>query len=77
MIRRAMAKETVLESIIAFLFGHKYYANIIYTRGTTRQELSSFIHRSREEAEQHRRDLETNMSFGWVETISFRSRQDY
>ena len=52
-----MAKETVLESIIAFLFGHKYYANVIYTRGTTRQELSSFIHRSKEEAEQHRRDL--------------------
>lgn len=72
-----MANETVLESIIAFLFGHKYYANIIYTKGTTRQELTSFIHHSREEAEQHRRTIEETVSFGFVETISFRSRKDY
>ena len=46
-----MAKETVLQAIIAHIFGHKYYANIINTRGTNKCEISSFIHRSKEEAE--------------------------
>lgn len=72
-----MAKETVLQAIVAHLFGHKYYANIINTRGTNKCEVTSFIHRSKEEAEQHRREIETTRSFIYVETISFRSRKDY
>lgn len=27
-------KETVWQALVAFVFGHKYYANIINTRGT-------------------------------------------
>lgn len=72
-----MAKETVLQSIIAHIFGHKYYANIINTRGTEKCEMSSFIHRSKEEAEKHRRDIESTRTFLYIETISFRSRKDY
>lgn len=72
-----MKKKSLLEIIIDFLFGHKYYANVIYTKGTTKRELSSFIFSNSEQAEWHRRDLETNYSFGYVETISFRSRKDY
>lgn len=72
-----MAKETVLESIIAFLFGHKYYINIISTRGTEQDEATSFIHRSREDAEKHRKDIEETLSFRFIETVSFRSRIDY
>lgn len=72
-----MAKETVLQSIIAHIFGHKYYANIINTRGTEKCEVSSFIHRSKEEAEKHRRDIESTRTFLYIETISFRSRKDY
>ena len=72
-----MAKETVLQAIIAHIFGHKYYANIINTIGTDKCEVSSFIHRSKEEAMAHKRDIESTLSFLYVETISFRSRKEY
>lgn len=65
---------TVLTEIMAFLFGRKYYANIIYTKGTGKQEMSSFIFASREAANTHRDQLAFNNSYGYVETISFRSR---
>lgn len=72
-----MSKETVLTAVIAFIFGHKYYANIINTRGTNRIEISSFIFRSREAAEKHRKGIEETLSYIYVETVSFRSRKDY
>lgn len=68
---------TVLSSIIDFLFGAKYYANIIVTRGTTRHEMSSFIFRSRANAERHKAQIASTASYQWVETVSFRSRNDY
>ncbi len=73
-----MANETtVLKSIIDFLFGHKYYVNIINLRGTNNLEMTSFIHYSREDAERHRDDINATSSFLWIETVSFRSRKDY
>ena len=72
-----MAKETVLQAIIAHIFGHKYYANIINTRGTNKCEISSFIHHSKEEAEEHKKEIEKTLSFLYIETISFRSHKDY
>ena len=69
--------KTVLTAIAEFLLGKKYYANIINTRGTTCTEISSFIFCTRQEAEKHRQDLSTTMSYQWVETISFRSRNEY
>lgn len=68
---------SILTEIAAFILGRKYYANIIHTRGTNRCEISSFIFRSRAEADQHRDALSTNLSFSYVETVSFRSRRDY
>lgn len=68
---------TVLTEIMAFLLGRKYYANIIHTRGTSKCEVSSFIFRSKEEADIHRTALENNLSYKFVETVSFRSRHDY
>ena len=70
-------KETVLQAIIAFIFGHKYYANIVNTRGTDKCEISCFIFHTPEEAEEHRRSLDTTLSFLYIETISFRSRKEY
>lgn len=64
-------------AIAEFLLGKKYYANIINTRGTNRREICSFIFATRQEAEKHRQQLSTTMSYQWVETISFRSRNDY
>lgn len=41
---------TVLKEIIAFLFGRKYYANIVATKGTTKQEICSYIFATKEAA---------------------------
>ena len=68
---------TLLTEIIAFLFGRKYYANIIFTRGTDNCDLSSFIFRTRREADLHRLALNNNRSYGYIETVSFRSRRQY
>lgn len=68
---------TVFTEIIAFLFGRKYYANIVATRGTTKQELCSYIFLTKEAADSHRLQLDTTRSFRFVETISFRSRHNY
>ena len=70
-------KETLLQKIIAHIFGRKYYANIINTRGTARCELTCFIFNTPEQAFKHRKVIETGMSFMHVETISFRSRKEY
>lgn len=72
-----MAKETVLQSIIAHIFGHKYYVNIVNTRGTNRCEATSFIHRSKDDAMRHRVEIESTRSFLYIETVSFRSHKDY
>ena len=69
--------ETVLQAIIAHLFGHKYYVNIVNTRGTDKCETTSFIHRSEDEAEAHRRDIESTRSYKFIETVSFRSHKVY
>lgn len=70
-------KETVIQALVAALLGHKYYANIINTRGTDRIDISCFIFHSREEAEEHRREIEKTRTFMFVETVSFRSRKIY
>ena len=69
--------KTVLVAIVEFLLGKKYYANIINTRGTDRTEISSFIFCTRQEAETHKQELSTTISYQWIETISFRSRNEY
>lgn len=66
---------TVLREIIAFLFGRKYYANIIGTKGTTKQEICSYIFATKEEAAKHREQIETTVSFRYIDTVSFRSRR--
>ena len=68
---------TVFKEIIAFLFGRKYYANIIATKGVAKQEICSYIFATREAAERHRMEIETILTFRFVETISFRSRKIY
>lgn len=68
---------SVLQAIVAFIFGHKYYANIVNTRGTDRFEVASFIFLTKEDAIRHRRSLDTTRSYQYVETISFRSRMVY
>lgn len=66
---------TVFKEIIAFLFGRKYYANIIDTKGVAKQEICSYIFATRASADRHRLEIEATLSFRFVETISFRSRK--
>ncbi len=68
---------TVLNEIIAFLFGRKYYATIIGTKGIEKHEVCSFIFGTKEEAERHRVKLLSSMTYYYIETISFRSRKEY
>ena len=70
-------KTTVLKEIIAFLFGRKYYANMVGTKGTEKMEMWSYIFRTKEAADKHRDGLLTTLSFRYIETISFRSRKEY
>lgn len=67
----------IIQSILAMILGQQYWANIINTRGTDRCELCCYIFTTKEDAEQHRRDLESTASFMYVETVSFRSRRQY
>lgn len=66
---------TVLKEVISFLFGRKYYANIVATKGTCKKEICSYIFATKQAADRHRRDIETTLSFQFIETISFRSRR--
>lgn len=66
---------TILNEIISTLFGRKYYANIIETKGVAKQEICSYIFSSREAAQRHRRDIDNTLSFRFIETVSFRSRK--
>lgn len=68
---------TVLKSIAHLLFGYKYYAVILNTRGTKRTELTSFIFRTKEEVKQYKESMETNLSYKILEVVSFRSRNGF
>lgn len=68
---------TIINEVLAFLLGRKYYANIVGTRGTDKTELCSYIFRTRQEADRHRDSLATTLSFLYIETVSFRSRKEY
>lgn len=59
------------------LFGRKYYANIVCTRGVEKYEICSLIFPTKEAAMEHKRTIETTLSFQFIETISFRSRFNY
>lgn len=67
---------TVLNEILAFLFGRKYYANVIATNGIAKIEICSYIFATQEEAKKHQRELDTNLSYSYVTTVSFRSRKN-
>jgi len=69
--------DTLLSALAAYLLGRKYYANIVNTIGTANYDISAYIFADRAAADAHRRQLEGNKSYRVVETVTFRSRQDY
>ena len=68
-------KKTVLKNIIATLFGRKYWANIVETRGGGKTEICSSIFATKEAAAEHRKQIASTITFAFVETVSFRSRR--
>lgn len=70
-------KKSLFQTIVDFILGEKYYANIINTRGTVKCELCSFIFTTKEQADKHAEELRTTLSFEFIETVSFRSRIIY
>lgn len=66
----------LLSLILDHLLGRRYWLNIVYHVGTKRCEVSSFIFTRREEARAHQQRLQDNRSFRFIQTISFRSRQE-
>lgn len=70
-------KKSILQRIEDALLGHKYYINIVNTRGTDKCEAASFIHYTLRDALDHRNRINATASFAFVETVSFRSRLDY
>jgi hypothetical protein len=66
---------TIINEIIAFLFGRKYYANIISIRGTSEIEICQYVFKSLQEAKAHQQKVESTITFNFIETVSFRSRK--
>ncbi len=67
----------VYNEICDFLFGRRYWANIVRTRGTAKPDICAEIFRTKAAADAHREQIGTTMSYAWVETICFRSRREY
>lgn len=65
------------QKIVDWLFGHRYHAVILNAAGTDRCELSSFIFRTRKEADEYIREMQGNRSYTVIQRISFRSRRKY
>lgn len=63
--------------IIRRVFGHRYYAVIIGRQGTGIYEIASTIHRTRKSAQEHRQRIEATRTFIYIETITFRSHNDF
>ncbi len=70
-------KTTPLKEIMAFLFGRKYYANIVNVRGTNECEICAYIFSSEEAVREHIASLNATLTYTFIETITFRSRMVY
>lgn len=66
-----------LQAILAFLFGQKYYINIFCDRGSDNYWVSSQIFKTKAEADAHVRRNELSHSFRFIQTRSFRSREEF
>ena len=66
-------RKSVIELIGECLLGKRYYACVVNTRGTSKCEMACYIFDDREAVERYKRGLMDNLSYQWVETITFRS----
>lgn len=67
----------LLKRVVEHILGKKYFANIVVTPGTTNYDISSSIFPTKSEALAHKKRLEGTRAYIFVETISFRSHNDF
>ena len=65
----------VLNAVLDYLFGPKYYANVVNVQGTAKCEICSYVFSSKEQALKHKNELSDSITFKFVDTISFRSKK--
>ncbi len=65
----------VIESILDFLLGRKYYAAVLWRTSTEIFEISSRIFRTREEVEEYREAMHGNRTYRIHAVVSFRTRE--
>ena len=68
---------TLLEMIIDFILGHKYYICILRMRSTDMSCVSSIIFRTKQETEHFKEGLYGNRTYAYESTQTFRSRKSY
>lgn len=72
-----MRKISVIQKLTEMLLGRKYYGVVVGQRGAGLYFLNGTFYRTREEAAAYRRSLDANASYMYIETVSFRSRNDF
>ncbi len=65
----------VLENILDFLLGRKYYAAVLWRTSTDIFEISSRIFRTKEEVEAYRETMHGNRTYRIHAVVSFRTRE--
>jgi len=66
-----------IRNIYRRIFGYRYYAVIIGTQGSGIYEVASQIHRTKKSAAEHRQRIYGTHTYVYIETITFRSRNDF
>lgn len=65
----------LINAILDFILGRRYYANIVNIRGRSDLEICSYIFKTKAEANKHKSEIDTTLSFLFIETITFRSKK--
>lgn len=65
----------LIESILAFLLGKKYYAVVLWRTSTPIFEISSKIFRSKQEVADYRERMRGNLIYRIHAVVSFRTRE--
>ncbi len=65
----------VIENIMEFLLGRKYYAVVLWRTSTPVFEISSRIFRSRRDVAEYRERMRGNLTYRIHAVVSFRTRE--
>lgn len=72
-----MRKISLLQRITERILGKKFYVCIIGMKGSGQYFVNSTIYRSKEDVARYRDQLQTNESFVFIGSYSFRAHNDF